>query len=171
MKKEIIEWVKTIMCSLLIALIITTFASPTIVNGISMAPTLDNYDLLLINKLAYKDKNIVRGDIIVFKFEEENKNLIKRVIGVEGDTVEINKGIVSVNGIELTEKYIDFEDISSKDLKIVVPKDSIFVLGDNRNDSRDSRNVEIGTVAEDTILGKAYFRLFPFSKIGNPNFY
>ena len=53
----------------------------------------------------------------------------------------------------------------------MVPKDSIFVLGDNRNDSRDSRNVEIGTVAEDTILGKAYFRLFPFSKIGNPNFY
>lgn len=166
MKKEIIEWAKTITISLLAALLITTFALPTIVYGTSMAPTLDSYDLLLINKLLYKVENLTHGDIVVFKFEPEGMNMIKRVIGIEGDTVEINNGIIYVNGTELEEGYIYDTDISSKDLKIVVPKGKIFVLGDNRNNSRDSRDKDIGTVGEDVIVGKAYFRLFPFSKIG-----
>lgn len=166
MKKEIIEWAKTIIASVLAALLITTFALPTIVYGTSMAPTLDSYDLLLINKLSYKTREPVRGDIIVFRNESVGKNMVKRIIGIEGDTVEINNGIVFVNGSELEEIYIDDEDITSRDLKVIVPRDKIFVLGDNRNDSRDSRNREIGPVGEDVIVGKAYFRLFPFSKVG-----
>ncbi len=166
MKKEIIEWARTIIISLLAALLITTFALPTIVYGTSMAPTLDTYDLLLINKLLYKVQDPAYGDVVVFEFEPERKNMIKRVIGIEGDTVEINNGIVSVNGTELEEGYIYDTDTSSRDLKIVVPKGKIFVLGDNRNDSRDSRSKEIGPVDKDIIIGKAYFRLFPFPKIG-----
>lgn len=166
MEKEIMEWLKSIVVALILGVIITTFAQPTIVRGPSMEPTLQNYNLLLVNRALYKLKEPSHGDIVVFKFEVEKKNLIKRVIGVAGDTVEISSGIVYVNGSELEEVYLGDIDISSKDLQVVVPRNSVFVLGDNRNDSKDSRSTEVGTVNKELILGKAYLRLFPFNKLG-----
>lgn len=166
LKKEIIEWIKTICTSLLISLVIITFARPTIVDGHSMNPTLKHYDILLMNQLLYKTKDPAHGDVIIFKLESEGRNLVKRVIGIEGDLVEIKDGRVFVNGIELEEDYILETDISSKDLTLVVPEGKFFVLGDNRNGSKDSRSIDVGPVDEDIILGKAYFRLFPFTKIG-----
>lgn len=166
MKEEIIDWIKTIIVGLLMGLVLITFAQPTIVNGDSMNPTLNSGDVLLGNRFVYKVKDLNRGDIIVFEFEQEEKNFIKRVIGVEGDTVEIKNGIVYVNDLALEEPYLDDIDITSSNLKVEVPKGTVFAVGDNRNNSKDSRYSEVGPVDKSLILGKAYFRLYPFSKIG-----
>ena len=166
MKEEIYEWIKTIITSFAIALIITTFALPTIVSGTSMYPTLDNHDVLLLSKLTYKLYKPSLGDIVVFEPAGEDKNFIKRVIGVEGDIVEFKSGKVFVNSIQLNEEYLWELDVVSEDIIVEVPKGKLFVLGDNRNNSKDSRNVNVGLVDEGIVIGKAYFRLFPFSRIG-----
>ncbi len=165
-KKEAFEWLKTIGYSLALAMLITIFALPTVVSGASMYPTLEDYDVLLLSKAIYKLHGPQRGDIVVFQHQPDAKNYIKRVIGIEGDIVEIKDGLVYVNGIQLEEDYLIEADIKSVDIKVQVTKGKYFVLGDNRNGSKDSRSVEVGLVDEETIIGKAYFRLFPISKIG-----
>lgn len=162
MKDEIIEWIKSIGTSLIIALVLITFARPTIVDGHSMNPTLEHYDVLVTNKLA----NLTRGDIVVFRYDLEDKNLVKRVIAVEGDSVKITDGKVFINGIQLQEDYIKEADFTSGDMELIVPQDKYFVLGDNRNGSHDSRSIMVGPVDKDVVRGKAYFRLYPFKKIG-----
>ncbi len=165
-KKEAFEWLKTIGYSFALAMLITIFALPTVVSGVSMYPTLEDYDVLLLSKAIYKLHGPHRGDIVVFEHQPDAKNYIKRVIGIEGDIVEIKAGLVYVNGIQLEEEYLIEEDIRSVDIKVEIPNGKYFVLGDNRNGSKDSRSAEVGLVDEEIIIGKAYFRLFPFDKIG-----
>lgn len=169
--KSIIGFAKTIVSSFIIALLITTVVQPTIVSGKSMYPNLDDKDYLIINKLAYKNELPSRGDIIVFdsnlvdEVSGKPKKLIKRVIGLPGERVEIVNGYVYINGEKLDERYLDgvFTD---GEVDMVVPDNSIYVLGDNRPNSGDSRLEEIGAVSMDTVMGEAIFRLFPFDKIG-----
>lgn len=170
MKKEIVEWIKTIVISVVIAMIITTFVRPTLVKGSSMYPTLHEYDYLIINKIPYMMHEPERGDIVVFKShlttpEGKEKDLIKRVIGTPGDKIEIVDGEVFVNDEKMKEPYIN-GDFTPTDTNIVVSEGKIFVMGDNRPNSLDSRDDRVGPVDIDTVRGKVLVRLYPFSKIG-----
>ncbi|MBU5677033.1 signal peptidase I [Alkaliphilus sp. MSJ-5] len=170
MKNEIIEWIKTIILSLVIALIITTFVKPTIVKNYSMSPTLQENDFLIINRFLYKRSAPKRGDIVVFQSNLKTDNgkdklLIKRVIAVPGDEMIIKEGQVYVNGTMLEEDYIP-ETYTEGDIDIIVPENKVFVMGDNRGNSMDSRDEILGLVDFDVIMGKAFVRLFPFNKIG-----
>ncbi|GAB6087377.1 signal peptidase I [Alkaliphilus crotonatoxidans] len=173
MKKEIMEWIKTIALAVVIALIITTFIKPTIVRQHSMSPTLNEYDFLIINRLLYKRDMPKHGDIVVFESNlktnlGKNKLLIKRVIAVPGDELLIQDGVIFLNGEMLNEDYIaaytDGKYFENR--KITIPEGKIFAMGDNRNNSMDSRDEVIGLIDIDTIVGKAVLRLFPFNRIG-----
>ncbi|ABR49769.1 signal peptidase I [Alkaliphilus metalliredigens QYMF] len=170
MKKEIIEWIKTIALALIIALAITTFVKPTIVKNYSMSPTLEENDFLIINRLLYNRGTPHKGDIVVFQSSlktigGKDKLLIKRVIGVPGDEITIANGEVYVNGEMLEETYIA-EDYTYGQVDLVVPEGKIFAMGDNRNNSLDSRDDILGLIEIDDIMGKAFIRLFPFNRIG-----
>lgn len=173
MRKEIVEWIKTIVLSLVIALIITTFVKPTIVKNYSMSPTLDENDFLLINRLLYKCSTPRIGDIIVFKSHLKtstggDKLLIKRVIACPNDKIVIEDGKVYVNGKLLEEDYLG-EVYTDGKINMVVPEGKIFVMGDNRGNSLDSRDTAVGLIDIKDIMGKAFIRLFPFNKIGFVN--
>lgn len=134
----------------------------TIVSGKSMNTTLNNKDYLVINKLYYLNRELKRGDIIVFKsnlvdYEGNNKDLIKRVIGLPGDKLKIKKGKVYINNEEF---YIN-NIYTSGDVEIIVPKNKVFVMGDNREESVDSRNKEVGPINMDDVVGKVFCRLYP----------
>lgn len=169
MKKEILEWVKTIIISLIIALIITTFMKPTIVKHYSMQPTLDENDFLIINRLLYTRGTPERGDIIVFESNQMDTNgdqklLIKRIIGLPGEEIEIRGGQVYINGDHLAEPYLE-DDYTHGNIHQIIPQNALFVMGDHRNNSLDSRNEDLGLINYEDIVGKAFVRLYPFSKI------
>nr|WP_330396813.1 signal peptidase I [Anaeromicrobium sediminis] len=170
MRKEIYEWLKTIVIAVVIAMVITAFVRPTLVKGYSMYPTLSPYNYLIINKVPYMIHDPEKGDIVVFKSHLKTdtggeKDLIKRVIAVEGDQITITDGKVSVNGEMLDEKYINGE-YTSGEIDAVIPEDTLFVMGDNRENSLDSRDERVGFVPTDTVRGKVLVRLYPFNKIG-----
>ena len=153
--KEILPYVLIIIAVILIRTFIIT---PVRVDGASMDQTLEDGQILLLYKLS----NIDYGDIIVLDEEKEGEIIIKRIIGMPGDTVSINDNTVYVNGEELEEDYAygetsDYEEITLGD-------DEYFILGDNRPISKDSRY--FGPVKEDEIIGKVIFRLWPFNKFG-----
>ncbi len=172
-RKEIIDWVKTIVISLVLAFLIVQVIKPTIVSGESMYPTLNDRDYLILNRMAYKFGDIDRGDIIVFKsdLKQDNgkeKDLIKRVIAIPGDHLIIKDSKVYINGEVQNEPYIHNE-YTSGDIDIVIPDNDVFVMGDNRENSRDSRSSDVGLVNESDIIGEVMIRLFPFNKIGTVN--
>lgn len=168
--KEFIEWVKVISITLVFALILTSFVRPTLVIGDSMTNTFHEYDYLLVYKKAYSNKLPEFGDVILFQSHlmmdngKGEKILIKRVIGLPGDTIQVLDGKVFRNGEELNEPYIR-DNTTNGELFVVVPENELFVLGDNRLGSRDSRDAEVGTVPMETVLGKIFIRIFPFNKI------
>lgn len=169
--KEILEWIKTIAVALVIAFIITTFIRPTLVRGYSMYPTLEENDYLIINRMAYKNNIPTRGNIIVFKSHliQENgksKDLVKRVIAVPGDHLIIKDSKVYINDKLQNESYIH-EAYTSGDIDTVIPEGDIFAMGDNRENSMDSRDPQVGLVPIEDIMGKVVVRLYPFNKIGS----
>lgn len=163
---ELKDWGKVIIISFLVAFLVTSIIKPTLVIGHSMDNTLQDKDYLLVNRLAYKgDAQPKYKDIIVFNTElPGHKVLIKRVIGKEGDRVRVKNGKVYVNEKLLKENYIDGQEtIGTND--VVIPKGKVFAMGDNRNNSLDSRFEEVGFVDESQIIGKIFFRVFPFDQI------
>ncbi len=167
------EFIKDLVIALVFVLAITLVIKPTIVKESSMEPTLYENNYLFINKMAYINKDHPGyGDIVVFKSDLDKddgkgkKLLIKRVIGVEGDKITISDGIVYRNGEKLTEPYTLEEFTSGAITDYQVSRDEVFVMGDNRGISLDSRAEEVGTVSEEDIMGKAFVRLYPFNEIG-----
>lgn len=173
-KYEILEWIKTISFSLILVIGITFMVQPTIVNGQSMHPTLENKDYLFVNKLAYRAESPERGDIIVFntklidKKSNKKKDLVKRVIALPGEHIVIKNSKVYIDGELLDESYINGV-YTSGDIDIIVPENHIFTMGDNRPYSGDSRNSEVGTISLDDVVGKVSIRLYPFDKLGTVN--
>ena len=169
--KEIMEWVKDILLAVVIAAVILAFFKPIIVQQQSMEPNFHAGDYLLTSRQAYRFfGDPERGDVIVFRSEllddEGNeKCLIKRVIGLPGDVVEIKSGYVYVNGEEIDEPYVKEQGISGEMDAVTVPENELFVMGDNRGVSEDSRSARVGTISEDTIVGKVFVRLYPFNSI------
>ena len=167
------EFIKDIIIALIIVIAITLVIKPTIVKESSMEPTLYENNYLFVNKLAYLTKDHPDyGDIIIFNSDIDKEDgsgkkiLIKRVVGVENDVITISEGNVYRNGVKLDEPYT-LEGFTTGDMAdYVVPQDEVFVMGDNRSVSLDSRSEEVGTVSEDSIIGKAFVKLYPFNEIG-----
>lgn len=167
------EFIKDVLIAIVIVVAITAVIKPTIVKESSMEPTLYENNYLFVNKLSYITKDHPKyEDIIVFESDLEKddgsgkKLLIKRVIGVEGDVITISDGIVYRNGYPLEEQYTLEGYTSGEVYDYLVPEDEVFVMGDNRSVSLDSRDPSVGTVDEDDIMGKAFIRLYPFSEFG-----
>jgi signal peptidase I len=178
-QKEILEWAKSIGLAVVISLVITSFITPLEVYSISMNPTLVEHDYLLLQNTH----KIEKGDIVSFETDipmepdelaqlnwiqrlkgVKTKNLIKRVIAVEGDELRIENGRVFVNDEALQEDYIN-EDYTPGDTYIEeLPHGKIFVMGDNRSHSLDSRN--LGLVEIEKVQGKVLVRVLPVAKIG-----
>lgn len=170
MKKEIFEWIKTIVISILVALLITAFIKPTMVQGFSMEPTLSENDLLIINRYLYNRGEPQRGDIVVFESNQldgdgNQKLYIKRIVGLPGEEIEISDGKVYINSHKLSEAYTA-ENYTHGDIHETIPDNKLFVIGDNRGNSMDSRNPEIGIIDFEVVVGKAFVRLYPFAQLG-----
>lgn len=170
-KSELFMWIRDIAIAIIIALIISQFVTPTIVQEHSMDDTLHNNDYLILWKMAYKWSEPEYGDIVVFKSEllDDNgkqKLLIKRVIAKSGDTIAVKDGYVYRNGEQLTEPYTKDGYTNGGIDETVVPDGQLFLLGDNRIVSVDSRDPSVGFVDEELLVGKAVLRLFPFDQIG-----
>lgn len=140
----------------------------TVVIGDSMQTTLSDGDNLITDKITYRFKDPKRFDIVVFPFKENtSKLLIKRIIGMPGETVQIKNGKVYINGYELQENYGNeiMNDAGIASEPILLGEDEYFVLGDNRNNSQDSRFSSVGNVSRSDLIGRAWVRLWPLDKI------
>lgn len=165
LKSSILDWVKTILTSLGIAILITSFVKPTLVVGSSMYPTFQNYNYLLVNRMAYMNSMPQHQDIIVFNNKlPGNKVLIKRVIATEGDKLIIENGKVLVNGQLQNEPYIHGQGTAGS-VNAIIPKNDVFVMGDNRGNSEDSRFLDVGYINKTDIIGKVFFGFIPFGSI------
>lgn len=153
--KEVIPYVVIVV---VVVLIRTFIITPVRVDGDSMKNTLKNGDILLLYKLS----SINRFDIIVLDEEKDNEKIIKRVIGMPGETVAIKKGKIYINDEVIDDEYA-YGETSDFD-KVTLADNEYFILGDNRLISKDSRY--FGPIKENEIKGKIVFRLFPFTKIG-----
>ena len=167
--REIWSWVSILAIAALIAFVLNTFiiANSRVPSG-SMENTIMTGDRLIGSRLSYKFSDPKRGDIIIFRWpDDESIYFVKRIIGMPGDTVRISKGKVYLNnsGIPLDEPYIKEEMIPEEDAEYKVPENSYFMLGDNRNNSADSRRWRNTFVHKDKIVAKVLFEYFPRIKI------
>ena len=165
--KELYDWILCLLFALIVCVLLFAFVFRVIdVVGSSMVPTLHNGDKMLVSGLFYKPK---AGDVIVFQKDEydPNKALVKRVIATEGQEINMDfaNGIVYINGEPIVETYIN--DLTFNKLDFIgpktVPEGCVFVMGDNRNASIDSRKKEIGMLDTRLILGRAYYVIYPLS--------
>ncbi|PKG25189.1 signal peptidase I [Niallia nealsonii] len=175
-KSEVWEWSKALIIAVLLAFVIRYFLfAPIVVDGESMMPTLHDQDRMIVNKLNYKISDPKRFDIIVFH-APEGKDYIKRIIGLPGDTLEYKDDVLYINGKAYEEPYLEEYKkqvvdgpltesftLEEKTGEKTVPEGELFVMGDNRRDSKDSRH--IGTVSFEKVLGNTSVIYWPISDI------
>lgn len=181
MKKELYEWFIAIVIAFALLLVIRTFFITSYnVSGLSMYPTFNDKDKVIVSKISKTLNSLDNGDVIVFH-ENSDSDYIKRIIGKPGDIVTYNNDKLFVNGKRVEEPYLKFnkknkygefltENFSSKELKgsnnrEKIPEQKYLVLGDNRQNSIDSRRAEVGLVNEKQIVGKVVLRYWPFKKM------
>ncbi len=171
--KEFLNTAIYLLCVLGAVWLVSTFVGQrTEVEGASMENTLHNGDNLIVDKLSYRFHDPERFDIIVFPFQyQANTYYIKRIIGLPGETVQIMEdGSIYINGEKLEESYgrevIQPETIGRAAEPIVLGEDEYFVMGDNRNNSSDSRTDIVGNIKREDIIGKAWLRIWPLSDFG-----
>lgn len=169
--RTIVEWVLVIGGGIVIALVIEAFLIQAFyIPSASMVPTLEVNDRVLVNKLSYRLHDVNHGDVVVFERpagvtgDEGVKDLIKRVVAVGGDTLEARNGLVYLNGERLDEDYLPGGTVTDDLPPTEVPEGQVFVMGDNRGDSQDSR--AFGPIPEDVIVGRAFIKVLPLSDIG-----
>lgn len=160
------DWIVSIAIAVVIAFCVRqVIIEPYMVEGPSMLPTLESKERLLVNKFVYFFSAPKKGEIVIFKYPKDpSRDFIKRVIATEDDTIEIKDGTVLVNGQVVKEPYIR-EPFKSNYPKSIVPKGHVFAMGDNRNESMDSRSSNVGFVSTELLKGKGFLIFYPFSKI------
>jgi signal peptidase I len=172
-RRTILEWLGVIGGGIAIALLVEAFLIQAFwIPSPSMEPTLDVGDRVLVNKLSYRFHDVNRGDVVVFERPPgastgqngEVKDLIKRVIALGGDTIEAKEGNVYVNGEQIDEDYLEPGTPTDNLPLTTIPEGQLFVMGDNRTNSEDSRI--FGPIDEDAIVGRAFIRVLPITDIG-----
>ncbi|MDR2909603.1 MAG: signal peptidase I [Oscillospiraceae bacterium] len=172
--REVFDWVEAAMLAIVCVVLAFTFiVRMSVVKGDSMLPTLENGDRLLITRLGHESR---ASDIVVITRPENETGdpIVKRVIATGGQLVEIDgaMGEVRVDGVKTEESYILDPDgptpVPEGSLRLRVPEGHVFVMGDNRNNSWDSRFSELGTIDARRIIGRAVYRVFPYEKAGSP---
>ena len=160
--EEIKDWVVSIVIAVVLAMIIRTFVVELyLVDGPSMRPTLQHAQRLVVNKFIYHFRAPEKGEVLIFRYPKDpSRDFIKRVIAVPGDTIEVKDGNVFVNGELQNEDYI-LSKCRGDYPKSTIPEGHIFVMGDNRNNSEDSRFPDVGFVPFDLIKGKAMLVFWP----------
>lgn len=162
-----VEWVLVVAGALLIAFLVKTFLIQAFyIPSLSMSPTLKVNDRVLVNKLSYEIGDVKRGDVVVFRGpqDEEAKDLIKRVVGLPGDTVEVRDGSMLIDGRVLSEPYLQpgvRSEALTQTSRWVVGPDEYFVMGDNRGNSRDSRY--FSPIDGSLVVGKAFVKVWPIT--------
>ncbi len=171
--RNILEWILSIGAALLIVILIRSFLFTMIrVEGPSMEDTLLEKDRLVVTILDMKINGPQRFDVVITKFPEDvengiRKRYVKRVIGMPGETIEIRDGQTYINGEALEEPYLD-EGMTMRDFgPVKLGEDSYFVMGDNRNNSHDSRSADVGPISRSLFIGKARFTVWPFDRWGS----
>lgn len=170
-KNELLEWIKALLIALVVVLLVRWLAfNNYIVDGRSMEPNFESGERVIVNKLIYPFRDPERGEVIVF-LAPEGKDYIKRVIGLPGDRVKVIGDTVYVNGTPIEEPYIREEIEKAREAggsynigsteEFLVPEDSLFVLGDNRPESLDSRSPFVGFVPIDNVRGRADLVYWP----------
>jgi signal peptidase I len=163
---RLLHWRSLASLALQLAILTTLLAAffilPWRVSGFSMAPRIASNEYVLINRFAYRLQSPQRGDIVAFR-ESDSRVFIKRIVGIPGDRIRIERGAVFVNGVALHEPYVRYADTRSFS-DTAVPARSVYVLGDNRADSEDSRF--FGTVSDNRIIGRAIAGVWPPSAVG-----
>lgn len=171
--RNLLEWVAVIVGAVLVALLIKTFVVQAFrIPSESMVPTLEIGDRVLVNKLSYDAHGLNRGDVVVFERPpglpsgpDDPKDLIKRVIGLPGDTVVARDGSIYIDDQRLDEPYLP-ENIATYnlDVPVTIPEGEVWVMGDNRTNSEDSR--VFGPIDDDSIVGRAFMIMWPPGRIG-----
>ena len=157
-KRFVLDILETIILAVVLYFGINAISARVRVDGFSMNPTLQNGEYVLVSRLAYKIDTPQRGDIIVFGIPtDQSQDLIKRVVGLPGETVSVRQNMVLINGTPLEEPYIAQAPLYSGEW--IVPEGNLFVLGDNRNDSKDSH--QWGLLPMENIIGKAMMIYWP----------
>lgn len=170
LKREIISTVLYLLAVVALTFLFVQFVGQrTHVNGASMNDTLEDGDNLIVDKISYRFTDPERFDIIVFPYQYQEKTYyIKRIIGMPGETVQVKDGMIYIDGEILEETYgkevMQYAGVAAD--PITLGEDEYFVLGDNRNNSSDSRDPSVGNIKEDQIIGKAFIRIWPFNKFG-----
>ncbi len=164
---QVKEWGISILIAVVLACFIRFFIVELyLVEGPSMLPTLENHERLVVNKFIYRFREPERGEVLVFKYPRDpNRDFIKRVIGVAGDTIEIKEGKVYLNDTLLDEGSYTMKDTRTNYPKRTIPTGHLFVMGDNRNNSEDSRYRTVGFVPVDMVKGKAMMVFWPLDAI------
>lgn len=168
--KELMGWIVYIIIIVALAWVIITFVGQrTQVSGHSMETTLSHGDQLIVDKISYRFRDPDRYDIVVFPYQYEEKTYyIKRIIGLPGEMVQIVDGYVYIDGQQLDEHYGNevMLDPGIAEEPVTLGDDEYFVLGDNRNNSQDSRAANVGVIHRKDLLGRAWIRIWPLSEFG-----
>ncbi len=168
--REVCSWVlNLVLVFVCMWLLVEYVGERTQVSGESMYPTMSDGDNLIVDKISYRFIDPGRFDIIVFPFKyQEDTFYIKRIIGLPGETVQIQDDVIYINGRKLKEDY-GYGEIGNPGLasgQITLGRDEYFVLGDNRSNSSDSREPSVGNISRSDIVGRAWFRIWPLSGFG-----
>lgn len=168
--KELAGWLLYIVLIIALTWIVVTFVGQrTEVSGSSMETTLSDKDQLIVDKMTYRFRDPKRYDIVVFPYQyQDNTYYIKRIIGLPGETVQILSGMVYIDGMRLDEYYGNeiMENPGIAEEPLTLGEDEYFVLGDNRNNSSDSRASDVGLIHRKDLIGRAWIRVWPLSQIG-----
>lgn len=163
--REFLSWVICIAVAVIIAFLLREIAFDIVrVDGTSMDPTLHDKETMFVNKLK-KPENLERFDVVIVKYPGRDGDFVKRVVGLAGDRVAIIDGYLHINGERIVEDYTKDPVIYNNMDEVTVPEGTVFVMGDNRNDSMDSRSPSVGPIEYKQVVGKAVFVLFPINKI------
>lgn len=168
--KELAGWLLYIVLIIALTWTVVTFVGQrTEVSGSSMETTPSDKDQLIVDKMTYRFRDPKRYDIVVFPYQyQDNTYYIKRIIGLPGETVQILSGMVYIDGMRLDEHYGNevMENPGIAEEPLTLGEDEYFVLGDNRNNSSDSRASDVGLIHRKDLIGRAWIRVWPLSQIG-----